>query len=187
MSIDKEAFRDCYNLTAITIPASVTDIGKSAFYSCDRLASITVDENNEYYTSIDGNLYTKDGKTLIHHPAHKDEEAFTLPDGVTAIGDYAFYGCNSSYIFRNDITIPEGVTTIGNYAFAHSKVYSVTIPSSVTKIGEGAFDDSSATIYLSPKARTSGYSNNWHGGKEVLNSKTGKPISNSGIFKKLFK
>ena len=180
------AFSDCA-ARWITIPSSVTNIAATAFVKCDHLKYIAVEEDNMYYKYIDGILYTKDGKTLIHYPRNKEEEAFTLPDGVTSIGDYAFYGCNSGYSYRNDITIPEGVTTIGNYAFAHSEVHSVTIPSSVTKIGEGAFDDSSTTIYLSPKARTSGYSNNWHGGKEVINNKTGKPISDSGIFKKLFK
>ena len=41
-SIGDEAFRECKNLTSITIPNSVTSIGKSAFYNCANLTSITI-------------------------------------------------------------------------------------------------------------------------------------------------
>lgn len=66
-----------------------------------------------------------------------------IPDSVTSIGDYAFYGCLS----LNSVTIPNSVTTIGAYAFANSssppfpvgQLSSIAIPDSVTNIGEKAF------------------------------------------------
>jgi len=59
-----------------------------------------------------------------------------IPNGVTSIGDYAFYNCDSF----TSIIIPEGVTSIGDSAFAYcDNISSITIPSSVTSIGYKAF------------------------------------------------
>ena len=59
-----------------------------------------------------------------------------LPDGLTSIGDYAFYSC----ISLESITIPAGVTSIGTCAFiVCNALESITIPAGVTSIGENAF------------------------------------------------
>lgn len=58
-----------------------------------------------------------------------------IPEGVTVIGEQAFYGCES----LRSVTIPEGVTTIEKSAFFCCSLRSVTIPGSVTTIGKEAF------------------------------------------------
>ena len=59
-----------------------------------------------------------------------------IPDGVTSIGDYAFYNCSS----LTSITIPDSVTSIGTYAFFKCKsLTEITIPDGVTSIGEETF------------------------------------------------
>ena len=63
--------------------------------------------------------------------------AYTIPDSVTSIGRYAFYGCTS----LTSVTIPGSVTSIGVYAFdSCASLISVTIPDGVTSIGDSAFD-----------------------------------------------
>ena len=60
----------------------------------------------------------------------------TIPDSVTSIGDWAFYKCTS----LTTITIPDSVTSIGEAAFRGcSSLTSITIPDSVTSIGDAAF------------------------------------------------
>ena len=135
-SIGEGAFEDCSSLASVTIGNGVTSISYEAFYYCDSLASITVSADNEYYTSIDGNLYTKDGKTLIRYAIGKTDTSFTIPNGVESIGDHAFSSCSS----LTSVTIGEGVVSIGNGAFSNCiGLTSVTIPDSVTSIGDDAF------------------------------------------------
>ena len=135
-TIENNAFSACTSLTSVTIPDSVTTIGDSAFSACYSLTEIVVDEENEAYCSIDGNLYTKDGKTLVQYAIGKPQTSFTIPDSVTGIGDYAFCDCSS----LTSVTIPDSVTSIGYYAFSDcTRLTSVTIPDSVTTIGDDAF------------------------------------------------
>ena len=67
-------------------------------------------------------------ENFIHCPA--------IPNSVTTIGDYAFYGCAD----LTSVTIPDSVTSIGFYAFSQCySIASVTIPDGVTSIEAGAF------------------------------------------------
>ena len=67
--------------------------------------------------------------------------AYTIPDGIESIADYAFLGCSS----LTSITIPNSVTSIGDGAFSGcSGLTTVTIPNSVTSIGGNAFRDCSS-------------------------------------------
>ena len=135
-SIGSSAFAYCDNLTSVTIGNGVTSIGDEALRGCTSLTSITVDTNNSTYKSIDGNLYSKDGKTLIQYAIGKTDISFALPDGVTSICDWAFYNCDS----LTSVTIPDSVTSIGGYVFYYcDSLTSVTIPSSVASIGKSAF------------------------------------------------
>ena len=140
-SIGDSAFSDCSSLTSVVIPDSVTSIGEGAFGYCSSLESVEVDENNEYYKDIDGNLYTKDGKTLIQYAIVKTDASFTIPDSVEIIGDYAFGYCFS----LTSVVIPDSVTSIGDSAFSGCpSLTSVVIPDSVTSIGSYAFSDCSS-------------------------------------------
>ncbi len=107
-------------------------------------------------------------------------KSVVIEEGVTSIGDYAFYGCSSltSVTISNSvtsigyrafyncssltsITIPDGVTSIGYSAFYNcSSLTSIDIPNSVTSIGEWAFYNcSSLTSIDIPNSVTSiGYS-----------------------------
>ena len=118
-TIGDYAFSSCYNLESVIIGKNVETIGLSPFVACDSLVSITVDENNMTYKDIDGNLYTKDGKTLIQYAIGKTDTTFTIPDGVETIGYAAFYGCSS----LTSVVIGASVTTIGERAFSYCESF----------------------------------------------------------------
>ena len=112
--IGDSAFQSCTALTSMTIPSSVTFIGNGIFYDCTRLNSIFVDSNNENYQSIDGVLYSKNGKTLILCPPKKLVNYDAILNNVTSIGDLAFSGCTE----LTSLSISNSITFIGNGAFS---------------------------------------------------------------------
>ena len=132
-SIGDAAFLYCPALTSITIPESVTSIGNTAFVYCPALTSIVVESGNSVYDSrsnCNAIIETATNTLIVGN------QSTIIPNRVTSIGDYAFFGC-SGLTF---ITIPNRVMSIGDYAFCGcSGITFITIPNSVTKIGGDAF------------------------------------------------
>ena len=135
-AIGEQAFSFCSSLTIISIPDSVAQIGENPFAACSSLKSISVSPEHPYFATIDGVLFRKADKTLISYPAGISSSTYTIPQGITAIGDSAFYYCDS----LTSVSIPDSVTSIGDNAFYFCEsLTSVTIPDSVTAIGDSAF------------------------------------------------
>ena len=113
-SIGWSAFYGCASLTSVTIPDSVTSIGNCAFASCTSLTGIWVAEGNSHYANdASGVLFNKDKTTLVQCPGAF--AAYTIPNSVTSIGEYAFSHCTS----LTSVTIPDSVTSIGSGAFSN--------------------------------------------------------------------
>lgn len=135
-TIGNFAFSTC-GLTEIFIPKSVTSIGEGAL-NTDTLENIYVDSNNSNYQSIDGNLYNKDGTVILQYACGKSNSEFTLPSGVTQIGQLAFAWCQN----LKRVNIPDGVTVIGDSAFDNCQsLESINIPDGITKIGHATFNN----------------------------------------------
>ena len=114
--IESYAFYECQNLKGIIIPETISYIGYSVFLGCISLNNIEVDSNNEYYKSVDGNLYSKDGTVLIQYAVAKQNTSFDIPNEVNTIIECAFF----SNFKLQKIVISENVNNIEAYAFEGS-------------------------------------------------------------------
>ena len=133
------AFEDCYALTSVTIPNSITSIESFAFKNCTSLISLTIPNS---VVSINDGAFSNSG-------IYNDEANWE--DSVLYIGDcliQAKRGLAGSYVIK------EGTRLIANNAFAGSGITSITIPNTVTDIGAGAFKYSALTSMIIPNGIT---------------------------------
>jgi len=179
-------------LQELYIGPNVKTIQPWAFTNCVNLNKIVVDKENPNFTSLDGVLYSKDMKTLLLYPnkcgykylkdaagnplvdkksgalfPDKNSGYFTVPAGVTAIGENAFYKCDKllGITFTGDVKevhekaffkckgltkleLLEGLTTIDvdAFSFCDNLTGDVTIPASCKKIEKYAFFSNSSLI-----------------------------------------
>lgn len=133
------AFEDCYALTSVTIPNSITSIESFAFKNCQSLNSINIPQSVVF---IKPTAFSNSG-------IYNDESNWE--DSVLYIGDcliQAKRGLTGSYIVK------EGTRLIINEAFAGSNLTDITIPNTVTDIGAGAFQYSALTSMIIPNGIT---------------------------------
>ncbi|MGM9602280.1 MAG: leucine-rich repeat domain-containing protein [Faecousia sp.] len=125
-SISDSAFYRCTNLNQISIPANVCSIGENPFFRCSSLEAITVDENNQYYCSIDGILYDKSVSELLAYPEGLQNDHYSVPQSVVSINRSAF----GYYTYLHTIYIGSNVTALpAENMFAY--------PDEITLIVEG--------------------------------------------------
>ena len=180
-SIGDEAFCYCSGLTSVTIPSSVTSIGGSAFYDCSGLTKAEF-ASIESLCKISFNRATSNPLSCAKHLYIGGQEVkdVVIPNSVTSIGQYAFYGCSG----LTSITIPNSVTSIGQFAFSGcSGLTSVTIPESVTSIGSSAFNNCSGlTSVKIPNSVTSIGSSAFSGCSGLTSVTIGNSVTSIGNY-----
>lgn len=130
-TIGANAFAYCDRIEEITIPSSVTTIYDNPFHSSEKIGSVIVEEGNPVYYSEDN--------CIIHQATHTlvvGSKNGVIPEGVVAVGPYAFSQCGLTHMPQ----IPASVTTIGTRAFAGCNDQgALVIPETVTDIAQEAF------------------------------------------------
>lgn len=147
-------------LSELYIPAGVEKIDPAFVSGCSQLESISISEENPYFSCYDGILYDKDLTQIITVPQKirqcrlsekltelsagqfyrcQELERITLPQGLTSIGKYCFEDC----VKLENIELPYGLESIGEDAFRHcAALRNVRLPHTVTQLGDSAFLES---------------------------------------------
>ena len=129
------AFYGCTGLTELILPNSVSSIGDIAFTYCSGLEKITVESGNSCYDSRDNcnSIIDTEFNTLIVGCKNS-----VIPNSVTSIGYYAFYGCSG----LTELTLPDSVASIGDGAFiCCSDLSKITSLAEIPPMcGSGVFD-----------------------------------------------
>ena len=150
------AFNNCNALRTVKIHAGITDIGFAAFsMGCDALTNIDVDPANPTYSSLDGVLLNKARTLLIQYPAGRADSAYTIPEGVTEIENGTFYRS-----ILQAVTLPADVKKIGAQAFLRcNKLKNFTVNHETPlKVDENIFPKSFYDIILTvPAGKKSAY------------------------------
>ena len=131
-AIGRSAFRECPDLTSVSIPSTVTVIDYAAFYKCTGLTSITVPSD---VVSIGEFAFRESGLRQV-----------TLRNGVTRIGRAAFYNCEA----LTGISIPNSVIELGDLCFQNcTSLTSASIGTGLTEIPHQCFTMCSALSSVS--------------------------------------
>jgi hypothetical protein len=128
----------------------------AAFANCTGLTNFSVDAANSVYSSLGGVLFDKAQTTLIQFPTGRGG-SYAIPNGVTSIGDDAFYYVTS----LRSVTIPNSVTNVGGWAFYNCTGltnFSVDAANSVySSLGGVLFNKAQTTLIEFPGGRGGSY------------------------------
>lgn len=161
MHIEEDAFSHCKSLQYVKLPESLLSLGNNVFFDCVSLQGITIPNrlkkigDNPFCCAspIYGrkhciNIESRSQQFIIRNNMLIDEERHVIvsylsceknviiPDGITSIGNGAFWGC----VALEHVYIPDTIETIGEQAFcACTSLKQITIPDSVKSIQGEAF------------------------------------------------
>lgn len=156
-------------LLSIKISSIVNTIAEDTFIDCVNLESIEVEENNKYFSSVDGVLYNKDKTVLIQLPQNYQSSYYSTPDTVKEIGDYAFYNCTQLSL----VSLHHNVNKIGKHSFENCvELKHIICRAAIPPQYDGnVFDTTSdeLKIYV-PKNKEVVYRKNWRKYRNNINS-----------------
>ena len=124
------------NISSITIPASVKNVGVAAFEDCTNLDKTNYTGSLEKWCKIQFSDATANPSSNSHNLYINNQKQvdITIPSSITKILPYTFYHAG-----LKSITLHNNITEIGKWAFYYNNFTTVTIPESVTSIGDGSF------------------------------------------------
>ncbi len=143
-TIESGAFSMCPELDTVNFSSTIMDLGAGVFAGDDELSTINL-RKNDYFVISDGALYSWDKTKLIQVFAGRTGEHFDMPDSVSSIERYAFWGCDDLV----SVELSSHLSEIPEFSFSNcSSLKDISIPYSIRKIGAKAFEDCISLEYI---------------------------------------
>lgn len=140
VSISDCSIFSCWNLRYVNIPSTVSELGEPFIRFCPYIVEIDVSEDNPWYVSVDGVMFTQDMTTLLKYPSGIRIAHYNVPEGVRGLAYSSL-----EYAKLHSVSFPSTLESIGDCAFQGSWLEQLIIPSSIGSIGYGAFSSSNIT------------------------------------------
>jgi Listeria/Bacterioides repeat len=157
LTIGSYAFNNSGLTGTFPIGLNITSVGVGAFGGCP-IDGFDVDINHSRYKDIDGVIFSKDERAILHYPSGRGGTytipsivteiehctfmyntlltEIVIPEGITTIKDAAFFGCTG----LTKILLPESLKHIGYQTFRETGLVEISIPANVNNIGYKAFE-----------------------------------------------
>ena len=132
------SFYGCEEMTELCLPKSIKRISSYPFSYCSALERISIDEENAFFKSVDGVVYSKSGKTLVLFPNGRNTATFSIPEGVDTIG--VFY---TTGIHVKTVVVPASVLVLD------ATLYSMSLESVIMKTFFPPMSPINAAVYSS--------------------------------------
>ena len=157
------AFKECATLTEVVVPASIRDIRhfygsdvcRNPFEGASGLEKVVVEDGNQWLSSVDGVLFSKDMTELYCYPAARPDKDYAVPEQVSLVREKAFVG--SQHL--KTLALPRQGVTLASRAFEGcTSMEEVNMPSDLSYVSEGLFDGCTALrkLDLPPSVRMIG-------------------------------
>ncbi|MGN1128751.1 MAG: leucine-rich repeat protein, partial [Candidatus Flemingiibacterium sp.] len=142
----RNAFSGCTNLESVSFAKALRCVDGAAFEGCESLLEFRGDwkpftdeeieaRDNRYVVVHEGVLYTFGGTRLTKYPVARSDSYYSVLDGTTAIGGYAFSGAEA----LKKVDLPQSVAELNDSCFMESGLESITLPYSLRSIDCKAF------------------------------------------------
>lgn len=128
--ISENTFKNCANLTSVSLPSCITSVGSYAFANCSNLTNVT---NTGLLTSIGSHAFENCSKLTT----------FEFNDFLKVLNDGTFYGC----VGFTSITLPNSLTTIGENVFSGCNAITTVTVKAITPptMASSAFSNTTYT------------------------------------------
>lgn len=133
--IEDNAFEYCTSLSTFDFPSRLRVLGNNVFSHCPQLSSITINENNDYFTFEDGTLFSKDKTILYKCLQAYNKVSYEIPSSVTTIRNEAFQGCSSLASIAINRETPVNITST---TFTKAKEMTLYVPNNSIELYRNA-------------------------------------------------
>lgn len=142
--IGASAFSECTNLSYIYLSDNITKLGERCFFGCESLKSIHIPERNNTFPTFGSEIFLGCTSLKEFNTYYKENTSDDGRCYITKTKKYKtlrFFASGDLADGEKEYTIPDGITNIGNSAFRESNITSVSLNSNTQEIGAYAFCD----------------------------------------------